>query len=99
MQYVSRLVKRNEAPERNDKGFETSTPQDLFNILSQEISVVTNHQVKGKHMAAFAIDACIKSLTLFQKENMANVNDSSKPKDLPELCAFVNDNENMYDFC
>lgn len=97
-QYAKSILDREDAVERRREGaLETARPQDLFNAISQELSIVIQLQVSGDRLAEFVSQACLEYLRLFQQQSLAQAQTGNLS--FERLCAFINDHARMYDLC
>ena len=97
-QYARSILERDNVVERGREGvLETARPQDLFNAISQEMSIVLQLQVHGDRLGEFINGACLQNLQRFQQDSLAQVQEGMPS--FEHLCAFVNDHARMYDLC
>ncbi|GBG24833.1 Exocyst complex component SEC6 [Hondaea fermentalgiana] len=79
---------------------QTAIPEDLFNILAQELSVLRAHGVTGPHLASFVQRAILETLRTYQGVQTNRLAAGKTPEvGIEACCAMMNDFERMYDLC
>lgn len=97
-QMMHAITKQNRDPRIGRGGaLQTATPEDLFNILAQELNVLRLHGVTGPHLASFVQRTVLEILRTYQGEQTNRL--SSQDTSVEHCCAMMNDFERMYDLC
>mmetsp|Transcript_19728 Transcript_19728/g.49855 ORF Transcript_19728/g.49855 Transcript_19728/m.49855 type:complete len:739 (+) Transcript_19728:1-2217(+) len=106
--YIDAILRRNNVPEAAlDGHLKTAIPEDLFLTLTEELNVLTAHEIEGKHMASFIQRGLLETLRNFQEVQVHTISKLQPETEgafesnmqLERCCAFMNDFERMYDLC